>query len=295
MSAAIAGVDSMTVQPFDVAYRRPDSFSERTARNQQIILREESYFSKIVDPSAGSYFVENLTASIADHAWKLFLEIEDKGGYIAAMKEGFIQAQTEESAAKRRAAIASRKETLLGTNQYANFNEFMKDRLGETGCCVGSGTGKTEKIAAPLKFFRLGEAFENLRLRTENSEHRPKVFLLTIGNLTMRKARAGFALNFFAVAGFEVMDNTGFDTVEAGVEAAAKAKADIIVLCSSDDEYPALVPQAVAAAKGKAILVLAGYPKPIVEELKAAGMEHFIFAGQNVLEALEEYQRLIGL
>jgi methylmalonyl-CoA mutase len=292
MSAAIAGVDSLTVQPFDSAYRTSDTFSERIARNQQIVLQDEAYFSKIVDPSAGSYFIENLTASIADSAWKLFLDIEDKGGYIAAMKGGFIQAQVEESAAKRLAAIASRKETLLGTNQYANLKEEMKNQFGDAGCC--GNFAATEKIAVPLKFFRLGEGFEALRLRTENSGHRPKVFLLTIGNLAMRKARAGFALNFFSVAGFDIIDNNGFATVEEGVDAAVKAKADIIVLCSSDDEYPALAPQAVAAAKGKGILVLAGYPKPIVDELKAAGIEHFIYAGQNVLEALEEYQKLMG-
>jgi len=91
------------------------------------------------------------------------------------------------------------------------------------------------------------------------------------------------------------VDNNGFDTVEEGVEAAVAAKADIIVLCSSDDEYPALAPQAVAAAKGKGILVLAGYPKPIVEELKVAGIENFIFAGQNVVEALEGYQKMLGI
>jgi methylmalonyl-CoA mutase len=294
MSAAIAGVDSMTVQPFDSACRRPDAFSERIARNQQIILQEEAYFSKIIDPSAGSYYIENLTASIADHAWKFFLETEDRGGYLEAMKAGVIQAKVEESAAKRRAAVASRKEILLGTNQYANLKEEMKDQLGESGCCCGS-SGKAAKIVTPLKLFRLGEPFEALRLRTENSSRRPKVFLLTIGNPVMRKARAGFALNFFSVAGFEVIDNNGFATVEEGVRAAEAEKADIIVLCGSDDEYPALAPQAVAAAKGKGILVLAGFPKPILEELKAAGIEHFIYAGQNVVEALTEYQRLLGL
>ncbi|MDR1153870.1 MAG: methylmalonyl-CoA mutase family protein [Bacteroidales bacterium] len=292
MSGAIAGVDSLWVRPFDSAYRRPDVFSERIARNQQIILKEEAYMSQIVDPSAGSYYIENLTASIADNAWKLFLETEDKGGYIAAMKKGFIQGQVEESAAKRRAAIASRREALLGTNQYANTAEFMNDRINDYRC---ANSCSNDKIAEPLTEFRLGEAFEELRLKTERSGRRPKVFLLTIGSLAMRKARAGFALNFFSVAGFEVLDNNGFATVEEGVEAAVKAKADIIVLCSSDDEYPALAPQAVAAAKGKGILALAGFPKAIVDELKAAGIENFIYAGQNVLEALDGYRKMLGI
>jgi methylmalonyl-CoA mutase len=292
MSGAIAGVDSLWVRPFDAAYRRPDAFSERIARNQQIVLKDEAYMSKIIDPSAGSYYIENLTASIADNAWKLFLEIEARGGYIAAMKEGFIQNQVKESAAKRRAAIASRKETLLGTNQYANTGEMMKDQIRPYRCAVSC---PEEKVAEPVEPFRLGEAFEDLRLKTEHSGRRPKAFILTIGNLAMRKARSGFACNFFSVAGFEVVDNNGFDTVEEGVEAAVAAKADIIVLCSSDDEYPALAPQAVAAARGKGILVLAGYPKPVIEELKAAGIENFIYMGQNVVEALTKYQEMMGI
>ena len=292
MSGAIAGVDSLWVRPFDEAYRHPGAFSERIARNQQIIIREEAYLGKITDPSAGSYYIENLTASIAGNAWKLFLEIEDMGGYITAMKKGFIQNQVKESADKRRAAIASRKEMLLGTNQYANTGEMMKNQIRPFRCAVSC---LTEKIAQPVETFRLGEAFEELRLKTEHSGRRPKVFLLTIGHLTMRKARADFAYNFFAVAGFEVVDNNGFATVEEGVQAAVRAQADIIVLCSSDDEYPALAPQAVAAGKGKAILVLAGYPEPVVNELKAAGMENFIFAGQNVVEALEKYQKMLGI
>ena len=292
MSGAIAGVDSLWVRPFDAAYRNPDAFSERIARNQQIVLKEEAYMSKIVDPSAGSYYIENLTASIAENAWKLFLEIEDEGGYIAAMKKGVIQGQIKESAAKRRAAVASRKETLLGTNQYANTGEFMKDKIRDYRCAVSCSE---EKFAETIEPFRLGEAFEDLRLKTERSGRRPKAFMLTIGNLAMRKARAGFACNFFSVAGFEVVDNNGFATVEEGVEAAVAANAEIIVLCSSDDEYPELAPQAVAATKDKGILVLAGYPKAIVEELKAAGIENFIFMGQNVLEALEKYQKMLGI
>ena len=81
MSAALAGVDSITVRPFDKTYQTPDDFSERIARNQQLLLKEECHLDKVVDPSAGSYYVEVLTNSLADVAWKLFLEVEDKGGF----------------------------------------------------------------------------------------------------------------------------------------------------------------------------------------------------------------------
>ena len=91
MSAAIAGVDSLEVLPFDYAFRAPGEFSNRIARNTQILLKEECHFDKVVDPSAGSYFIENLTESIADTAWKLFNEVENMGGYVEAFKAGFVQ------------------------------------------------------------------------------------------------------------------------------------------------------------------------------------------------------------
>jgi methylmalonyl-CoA mutase len=101
MSAIIGGTDSLTVEPFDVTFRKPDEFSERIARNQQLILKEESYFDKVADPSAGSYYIENLTKLIAENAWKLFVETEEQGGFLSALKSGYIQAKVSESAGKK--------------------------------------------------------------------------------------------------------------------------------------------------------------------------------------------------
>ncbi|MDE5921321.1 MAG: methylmalonyl-CoA mutase subunit beta, partial [Paramuribaculum sp.] len=87
MSAALAGVDSITVTPFDAPYRTPDDFSERIARNQQFLLKEESHLDKVVDPAGGSYYVETLTVAIAKEAWKLFLDVEEKGGFLACCND----------------------------------------------------------------------------------------------------------------------------------------------------------------------------------------------------------------
>jgi methylmalonyl-CoA mutase len=95
MSAVLGGTDSLTVNPFDIAANIPDEFSERIARNQQLILREEAWFDKVTDPPAGSYYIENLTALIAENSWKLFLEIENAGGFILALNSGFVQEQIE--------------------------------------------------------------------------------------------------------------------------------------------------------------------------------------------------------
>ena len=102
MSAILGGTDSLTVEPFDVTFRQPDEFSERIARNQQLILREESYFDKVADPAGGSYYIENLTKLIAENSWRLFVEVEDEGGFLSALKSGFIKAKLSESAEKNR-------------------------------------------------------------------------------------------------------------------------------------------------------------------------------------------------
>jgi methylmalonyl-CoA mutase len=90
MSAVLGGTDSLTVNPFDIG-GSPDEFSERIARNQQLILKEEALFDKVADPSAGSYYIENLTSLIVENSWKLFIEIENMGGFISALNSGFVR------------------------------------------------------------------------------------------------------------------------------------------------------------------------------------------------------------
>ncbi|MZP65999.1 MAG: methylmalonyl-CoA mutase small subunit, partial [Bacteroidales bacterium] len=95
MSAIIGGTDSLTVNPFDITTGQPDEFSERMARNQQLILKEESWFGRVLDPAAGSYYIEELTSLIAEDSWKLFLEMEDKGGFLEALNSGFVKSKME--------------------------------------------------------------------------------------------------------------------------------------------------------------------------------------------------------
>ena len=295
MSAALGGVDSMTVTPFDKAYETPDDFSERLARNQQLLLKEESHFDKVIDPAAGSYFIENMTVAIAGQAWKLFLSVEDEGGFYQMVKAGKVQAAVNESNKARHAAVAKRREVLLGTNQYPNFNEKAGDKrpVDMNACCYSGGhhhSGGCEQPIATLDFSRAPSEFEALRLETELSGKRPKAFMLTIGNLAMRQARAQFSCNFLACAGYEVIDNLGFPTVEEGVDAAMKAGADIVVICSSDDEYAQYAIPAFEAVAGRAMFIVAGAPA-CMEELKAAGIENFIHVRVNVLETLREYNK----
>jgi len=286
MSAALGGADSIALKPFDVAYKQEDEFSSRISRNTQIILKEESYFDKVIDPAAGSYYIENLTNSIIEYSWQLFRETEIDGGFITSIEK--IKTAIEESARKRDMDIATRKYVLLGTNQYPNMNESMLDKIEVTKTCDSKG----------LKSYRGAAAFEALRLETEEftkKYHRPKVFLLKVGNLAMRQARAGFITNFFGCAGYEILDNAGFANAEEGVKNALDATPDFIVLCSSDEEYATIGVEIVTQIRkiNKNIpVIIAGNPTEILDLLNEAGVDDYIHVKNNVLEKLNEYNKM---
>jgi methylmalonyl-CoA mutase len=175
MSAILGGADSVTVEPFDVVFREPDDFSERIARNQQLLLKEEAYFDKTADPAGGSYYIENLTALIAESVWTLFVTIEDNGGYLASLKSGMIQNLVKDSLNKRKNDITSKKEILLGTNKYPDLNEKISpnadlDRLFAVR--INSG----EDVVEPLNLSRGAEELEKLRISS------PEAFKNEIGN-----------------------------------------------------------------------------------------------------------------
>ena len=275
MSAALAGVHSIVVTPFDAVYEKPDDFSERIARNQQLLLKEECHFNTVVDPSAGSYYIETLTESLAKEAWKVFLSVEEKGGFLEAIKSGTVQEDIDATNAKRHTLAAQRREFILGTNQFPNFNEKSEGKR-------------------PLNNTRLAADFENLRLATEGAAKQPVAFMLTIGSLVWRQARAQFSCNFLASAGYKVIDNLGFPTIEEGIEAAMKANADIVVLCSSDEEYAEYAIPAFKALNNRAMFVVAGAPE-CMEDLKKEGIENFIHVKVNQLETLKEFNAKLGI
>jgi len=289
MSASIGGINSMTIHPFDTFNDNTSAkLGERIARNQQLLLKNESYFNKVADPAAGSYYVEELTKMIIESAWKLFLEVDEKGGFVKAFESGFIQQKIDNEAKQKDLDIAMRKRTLLGTNQYPNTGEFH-EKFNSFASVSDPQT---------LTPYRGAQAFEELRQKTDEfalKNQRPKVWMFTFGNLAMRNARAQFAANFFGCAGFEIINNVGFGSIDKGIEAARKSQGDIIVLCSSDEEYKNSVVQIYKALKNDKILVLAGYPKDQLEQLKSEGFNHFIHVRSNVLEELKKYQELLGI
>jgi len=317
MSAIIGGTQSLSILPFDTFYKDPDELSTRLARNQQIILKEEVYLDKVVDPAAGSYYIENLTQLIAEAAWNVFLQVEDKGGMTEAVKAGFVQDLVSKSAGLRLDDIANRRIIQLGTNQYPNPEEQMLDKIHfaeeeemleeELYADEDMEIEDDDDEEAPTTYKKLtlfggSDAFDQLRLATEQyvaeGNKKPSVFLFNIGNVAMRKARAMFTTNFFGCAGYEILDNPGFDSVEEGLKAAQASKAEIAVICSSDDEYAALgadIAQKLRSGNSELHIVVAGYPKDIVETLRQAGVDDFIHIRCNLLETLESFQEKLGI
>lgn len=288
MSAAIGSVDSLEVTPFDAAFETPTEFSKRIARNVELLLKHEAHFDQVADPAGGSYYIENLTRSIAAEAWKLFLDIEERGGYAEAYRSGFVKERVEASAAAKDKNIVTRRQILLGANQYPNFTEVAPAEIPAEAVMRPAAEGNT------LTPYRGAMAFEEMRLHVDRSGRQPKAFMLTCGSLAMARARAQFSCNFFACAGIRVQDNTFFHSVEEGVEAALAAKADIVVVCASDDDYATVAPKVKELLGGKAILVVAGAPA-CMAELEAQGIGNFIHVKSNVLDTLKFYLKEMGI
>jgi methylmalonyl-CoA mutase len=272
-AAAVGGCDAIVVTPFNATYRQPDEQSRRLARNTQTILKREAYLDKVVDPAGGSWFFESLTDAVARESWKIFQQVEAEGGYLAAHRAGHIDAAIGKSAAAKTQAVATRRKVFLGTNQYPNSSERMLDQI-------------QHEAVSP----RGAEVYEHLRLRMERSGAAKRVFLVEWGDLKMRKARAGFASNFFGCAGFEIQSQS---LVKLEEVAAAVQTADLVVLCSSDEEYGGIAAALIAKLNNKPVIV-AGNPKD-AEQLRAAGVADFIHVRSNPVEVLTSWLDRLGV
>ncbi len=266
-AAVLGGCDSLEVSPFDEVFREADDFSRRIALNTQLILREECHADAVVDPAGGSWFVENLTREIAESAWAEFQKSEE--GAVAA------------SAKSQRDALSKRRRIMVGVNQYANPSEKPL-----------AATKDTSKE-------RLAGAFEALRANSwayaAKNGAPPKIFLLTMGPIKQHKARADFVRGFLEPGGFEVVYPSGFESVDAAVEAAKDSGALATVLCSTDDTYPELVPAMLAAMGGGLPVILAGYPADHVETFKSSGIADFIHLKADCGAFLAAWQKKLGV
>jgi methylmalonyl-CoA mutase len=281
MSAIFGGADSITVAPFDECYKAPDDASRRLARNTQILLKQEALLSRVADPGGGSYCIEIITDFLAREGWKTMQGIEAAGGHRKALSEGQIKKAVEQSLAAKEQAVVSRRRMFTGTNQHPNLSEKALDRID------GSRLSGEKRGA---------QVYEQLRLRTERHAAEggktPRVLLAEIGDVRMRAARSGFAANFFGCAGFAVVTTRFHNADEI-----AASDAELIVLCSSDPEYPKLAADLLAKLKAlgrKTPVIVAGLPES-AEQLKAAGVADFVHVRSNPIEILTRWQEQLGI
>ncbi len=286
MAAAIGGCDAMSVAPLDAPSGPTDALSRRLARNTQIILKQEAAFGRQVDPAGGSYFFEALTDSLAREAWKLFQRVEAEGGFLAALKAGLVDSEVARAAAAKEAAVASRRTVLVGTNQYPDQEERIADR---------PTTGKAVHALNPR---RAAEPFEQIRRRTQRhvtaGGKPPRFFLLETNSLKMSKARSNFIANFLGCGGFQTIAGSLADGIDPAVAAAQASMADAIVLCGSDEEYPALARE-VCPKSGTLPVLVAGYPKDSLDVLKTAGVDGFLHLGSEPLKELTAWLDRLGV
>lgn len=272
MAAVIGGCDWLTIRPFDSRHPVDRELSRRLALNVHLLLRHEAYFDKVADPAAGSWYIEWLTDRIARGAWKMFQEIEVQGGLMQTAWSGWLQQRLAAGRDARMTAIEERSRALVGVNQYANPEERLQ----------GIESAQPAGAAA---------AYEELRLAANRWSSRtgktPLVFVLRLGDPKIALARAEFTRSLFACGGFEAVDG--------GILEIPKSGAQIVVLCSSDHEYPPLLLRVRGFVPPDVPLLIAGYPKDEVGALRAAGVAGFVHLKSNPVQTLAEWQRHVGI
>ncbi len=295
--AAFGGADAVTVLPYTWALGVPDRFARRVARNTHLVLQEESALGRVVDPVGGSWYVEQLTAELAAKAWELFQGIESKGGIASALASGAFQDDIARVAEARAKAIATGRQQLTGVSVFP--------LLGEDGVKVTPNPAPApltgEPQVRPIAPHRLGEAFEALRDAADayvaKTGARPRVFLANLGDIVEHNTRSTWTWNFLAAGGIEGLNSDGYTNADAAAQAFKKSAAKIACICSSDTVYAKEAQAAAKALKaaGANRVLMAGRPGEAEANLREAGVDGFLFAGQDAVAVLADLQKALGV
>ncbi|WP_123812129.1 methylmalonyl-CoA mutase family protein [Mangrovimonas sp. DI 80] len=294
MSALLGNVDGVVIDPFDKEFKETSAFSNRIAGNISTILREESYFGKVANPVDGSYYIEDVSSKIADKALALFKEVETQGGFYEAFESEYIQQQIAEIRQRKLTLLSQRRLAMVGVNKYPNLMERIPSNI------LSEGSSQSSKLLTPrratLEIEALRKTTEEL---VETTKKRPIVELSSFGNLTMRKARAAFSYDFLGVSGFEVWQEKSYTSAQEAAESSAASNSDVVVICSSDQDYETDALDFVRAFRAinkDKILLLAGNPVALIDSLKEAGLDNCIHIKSDVIQTISGIQhKLNGL
>ncbi|MCX2738714.1 methylmalonyl-CoA mutase family protein [Pontibacter anaerobius] len=286
MSAVIAGCDSLTVSPFDSTFKESDEFSERIARNVSIILKEEAYLDKAIDPAAGSYYLESLTNALAQKAWELFKQVESMGGFEDAYQQGFILGSIMEVSRRKFRNIATGRDVMVGTNKYPNPKEKISFNPEEL---IQSAEFDTTRAAYPTEVMRMAT---ELHLRKLN--RRPKAIIAMIGQSEQRQVNASFAQEFFSCAGFET-EVQQYSTAADASDRLFHAAADVVAVSTSEAAYAREFDPKLRHHDGKPLILLADDPKHLKDEMITHGYDEFLFEDCDVSNIMRlVHQKLHG-
>ncbi|WP_313798360.1 methylmalonyl-CoA mutase family protein [Cytobacillus sp.] len=281
-AGVLGGVQFLHVSPFNEPEGKTTHFSDRIARNTQLILKEEAHLKNIIDPAGGSWYVESLTNELAEKAWALFLQIEEQGGMAEVLKTGWIQEQISEVMKRRNEDIFKRRQSIIGTNIYANLNDHPLQNVLESS-----------EVNHALPNIRLSEPFEKLRKTAEKlkqSGNEPKVGLICIGELKEHKVRVDFMTGFLAPGGIQAVKSAKVDHVESALQFIQQSNLHHYVLCGTDkqyDELAQLLARLIKTNYPHVRLYLAGLPEERKQvALQQAGIVRFIHVKSNCYEIL---------
>lgn len=300
-AAAVGGAEAISVRPLTDALGLPTGFARRIARNTQLVLMEESRLGHVIDPAGGAWSVESMTRDLAQMAWHDFQRIEHDGGMIESLHKGAFQQGVHEVLDKRRKALATRKESITGLTDFPLLDEripeFENPSFKSAKKIEAPAPGKDVAVSklAPIRW---AEPFETLRAKAQKNANGAKAFAATLGPLAEFSARANFARNLFAVGGVEL---TGAEEIYKDPQALAAAFKQsglkVAVLCGTDARYAEQAEETAKALKqaGAVWIVLAGKPGDLEAQLKQAGVDQFVFAGQDALAALASVHAALGI
>lgn len=300
LSAILGNSNSIEVGYFDFAYGYPSELSRRLARNTQLIFLYESHLIDTIDPVAGSYYLENLTNELCLLVWKEIQKIETSGGFMENIKNGNIQAEIKQTADNQIKDYHTRKLGIIGTNKYPLLNEktpedYMEFEYNEEN----QSEQNNELNFEQLKALRFAEDFEKLRDNANTYKEKngayPSITLFNFGELSEYKPRNDFATEYLSIAGFEVKSSPGFQTSSDAMKYLLDTQCNIIVICSTDENYKKFVPefaQMVKKFKPLTYIILAGYPKEQIELYKQFGVDDFIYLNSDVYETLMRIQKI---
>ncbi len=287
-AAAVGGAQLVTPQPFDAALGAPSDLARRAARNTALVLRDESHLGKVVDAAGGSYYLEARTDALAREAWTRFTAMEREGGIVKLLETGAIHERMANAWKPRAAAIAKRREPVLGVSEFANLDEKVPGHPSAAGT---DAAADASAAAGGLPRHREGEAFEALRTRVEAGTVR-EVVLFTLGPPAEHRGRVGFAQGLFATAGLRTREVAASELDLSGLSeklAAVAGPVEVACLCGSDERYAGEAVALAAALKTAGVkhIVLAGRPGDLEPPLRLAGCEHFIYLGCDVIATVE--------